>query len=178
MTRLTTERLILRPWREEDLPDLARINADPRVMEHFPSVMSEEESRAMLARLMRHQREHGFAPLAMVRTGSERVIGCAGLQVPAFAADFTPCVEIAWRLDADHWGQELATEAARAALEDGFGRLGLAEILSFTVPANRRSWRLMERLGMRRDPAADFDHPGLPPGHRLSRHWLYRLRRD
>jgi RimJ/RimL family protein N-acetyltransferase len=98
--------------------------------------------------------------------------------VPSFEAPFTPCVEIGWRLAHDLWGQGYATEAARAVVRDGFERLGLAEILSWTVPANLRSRRVMEKIGKRRSPEDDFDHPRLPEGHALCRHVLYRLGRD
>ena len=102
-------------------------------------------------------------------------VGFVGLAVPGFQAPFTPCVEIGWRLAVEHWGHGYATEAARAALDCGFQRLGLEEIVAFTVPANRRSRRVMERLGMTWSAADDFDHPRLPPGHPLRRHVLYRV---
>jgi RimJ/RimL family protein N-acetyltransferase len=101
-----------------------------------------------------------------------------GLTVATFEARFTPCVEIGWRLAYDYWGLGYATEAARASLEFGFAELEVDEIVSFTTPVNRRSWRVMERIGMRRDPAGDFDHPVLPEGHPLRRHVLYRIQRS
>ena len=102
-------------------------------------------------------------------------IGFIGLAVPRFESHFTPCVEIGWRLSADHWGRGYATEGAQAALTFGFDVVGLPEIVSFTVPDNIRSRRVMEKIGMKRDPAEDFDHPSLPDGHRLQRHVLYRI---
>ena len=102
-------------------------------------------------------------------------IGYVGLNIPTFEAAFTPCVEIGWRLAAGHWGKGYATEAARAVLDYGFGSLGLKEIVSFTVPANVRSQAVMQRIGMTRDPAGDFNHPHIPQGHPLRRHVLYRL---
>jgi RimJ/RimL family protein N-acetyltransferase len=104
-------------------------------------------------------------------------IGYAGLSRPGFAAHFTPCVEVGWRLAAAHWNHGYATEAARAALRFGFEQASLAEIVSFTVPANTRSLRVMEKLGMRRDASGDFDHPLLPDGHPLRRHVLHRIGR-
>lgn len=104
-------------------------------------------------------------------------IGYVGLSVPAYDAPFMPAVEVGWRLDRRYWGKGYATEGARAALAFGFSEIGLDEIVSFTVPANVRSWRVMERLGMTRDPADDFDHPLVPPGHPLRHHVLYRLSR-
>ncbi len=102
-------------------------------------------------------------------------IGFVGLVVPAFEAHFTPCVEIGWRLAAEHWGQGYASEAARAAAGHAFGELGLEQLVSFTTPANVRSQAVMRRIGMTHDPVDDFDHPRFPSGHRLCRHVLYRL---
>jgi ribosomal-protein-alanine N-acetyltransferase len=104
-------------------------------------------------------------------------IGFVGLSVPSFDAHFMPAVEVGWRLARETWGHGFATEAARAAIRDGFEHLGLSEIVSFTVPANVRSIRVMERLGMTRDPVDDFDHRRLPDRHRLKPHVLYRLSR-
>ena len=101
--------------------------------------------------------------------------GYVGLWPATFDAPFTPAVEVGWRLARAHWGHGYATEAARASVADGFDRLQLDEILSFTATINHRSRRVMERLGMTHDPRDDFDHPALPPGHRLERHVLYRL---
>jgi RimJ/RimL family protein N-acetyltransferase len=171
-----TPRLQLREWCDEDLVAFARINADPRVMEFFPAPLEPSESDAQAARICSELAGRGFGRWAVEVPGVSRFIGFVGLSVPSFRAAFTPCVEIAWRLAYEHWGQGYATEAAFAALDFGFRRLALEEILSFTVPANLRSRRVMERIGMTRSPADDFDHPALPAGHPLSRHVLYRAR--
>lgn len=173
---LKTERLTLRAWRPEDRAPFARLNADPTVMEFFPSPLARAESDALAERLDRELREHGFGRWVVEAPGGA-FAGFVGLAPVPFEAPFTPAVEVAWRLSAEHWGHGYATEAARAALGFGFERLGLDELVSFTVPANERSRRVMEKLGMRRDPAEDFDHPKLPEGHALRRHVLYRLRR-
>lgn len=180
---LTTARLVLRPWRDDDLQAFAAINADARAMEYLPKCLSRAESDAWVARARAHFARHGFGPWAVVLVepavpaGAGALIGFVGLFVPNFVAAFTPCVEIGWRLAPARWGQGYASEAARAALRFGFERVGLDEIVAYTVPANLRSQAVMRRLGMQRDPAADFDHPNLPPGHSLRRHVLYRLRR-
>jgi len=180
MHTITTERCLLRRWREDDLDAFAAINTDSRVLAHLPGPLTRDESAAMIARIEAGFREHGFGLWCVEVTEPERrapCIGFVGLQVPRFEAHFTPCVEIGWRLAPSHWGVGLATEAARAALDDAFERCGLDEVVSFTVHANRPSWAVMERLGMTRDPAEDFDHPLLPPGDRLSRQRLYRIAR-
>jgi RimJ/RimL family protein N-acetyltransferase len=175
---LRTGRLLLRPWCDSDLAAFAALNADPQVMEYLPSMLGRAESDALAARLRTFIESRGFGLWAVEVPSSEPFVGFVGLHVPDFEAPFTPCVEVGWRLARTSWGRGYATEAARAAVDDGFGRLGLTEILSWTVPANERSWRVMERLGMRRSPAEDFDHPKLAEGHPLRRHVLYRLRRE
>jgi RimJ/RimL family protein N-acetyltransferase len=166
---------VLRAWRAEDLEPFAALNADPRVMEHFAAPLTREQSDAFVReRIVPHFAEHGFGLWAVEVPGRAPFIGFAGLLVPAFEAHFTPCVEIGWRLAFEYWGHGYATEAARAVVGFAFEEAGLDEIVSFTVPANHRSIRVMERLGMTR--AGEFDHPRLPDGHPLQRHVLYRLR--
>jgi RimJ/RimL family protein N-acetyltransferase len=176
--QLRTARLLLRRWRQIDREPFANLNADPVVMEHFPGVLSRAESDAMVDRIEAQFDEVGYGLWAVETPDEAPFIGFVGLSVPKFQAHFMPAVEIGWRLDRTYWGRGFATEAARAALADGFGRVGLTEIVSFTAPANVRSVRVMERLGMTHNPADDFEHPTLPEGHRLRRHVLYRLSRE
>jgi RimJ/RimL family protein N-acetyltransferase len=154
------------------------MNADPVVMEHFPAVLTREESDAFAARIEAHFQAKGFGLWAVEVPGEASFIGFVGLAVPRFEAHFMPAVEVGWRLDRPYWGRGFATEAARASVADGFERIGLEEIVSFTTPTNLPSRRVMERLGMTRDEADDFEHPALPIGHPMRRHVLYRLRRD
>ena len=172
---IRTERLLLRRWRDADGTAFAAMNADARVMRHFPATLSREESDAVVARIESHFSEHGFGLWAVEVPAVAEFAGFIGLCHPRFDAHFTPCVEIGWRLAAEHWGRGVATEGAMAALDFGFKTLGLDEIVSFTVPANLPSRRVMEKLGMTHDPRDDFDHPLLPTGHELRRHVLYRL---
>ncbi len=173
---LVTERLLLREWRDGDAEPFARLNADPRVMEFFPATLTRAESDAMIGRARAHFARHGWGMWAAELRGTGEFIGYIWLNVPSFEAHFTPCVEIGWRLAAEHWNRGLATEGAREALRCGFGELGLREIVAFTAPGNMRSRRVMEKLGMRRDAAEDFDHPRMAEGHPLRRHVLYRIR--
>jgi RimJ/RimL family protein N-acetyltransferase len=174
---LTTARLILRRWRDSDREPFARMNADARVMEFFAEPLSREKSDVLMDRIEAHFTEHGFGLYAAELVGDGAFIGFIGLDIPRFEAPFTPCVEIGWRLAAEYWGQGLATEGAGAVANYAFRNLGLDEIVSFTVPSNTRSCRVMEKLGMTHNPADDFDHPLLPQEHPLRRHVLYRLRR-
>ncbi len=176
--QLSTKRLLLRSWRDADLPAFAELNADPRVMEFFPALLTRAESDARVEKIREHFDRHGFGLWAVEVVGVAEFIGFVGLAVPAFEAQFTPCVEIGWRLAFAHWGRGYATEAAGAALDFVFQQLALDEVVSFTVPANVRSRKVMGRLGMTHSRDEDFDHPKLPAGHALSRHVLYRLPRS
>jgi RimJ/RimL family protein N-acetyltransferase len=168
------ERIVLRGWRGDDLRPFAELNADPRVMEHFPAPLTRAESDAFVRdRIVPQFAERGFGLWALEVPGVAPFAGYVGLLVHDFEADFTPCVEVGWRLAFPYWGNGYATEGARAALAFGFDEAGLEEIVSICVPANRRSVAVMERLGM--TYTGEFDHPRFPPGHRLRRHVLYRL---
>jgi ribosomal-protein-alanine N-acetyltransferase len=174
---LETPRLLLRRWRPEDLEAFARLNADPEVMEFFVSTLARAESDAFAGRVRDHFETHGFGLYAVELKGGTPFAGFAGLSVADFESDFTPAVEIGWRLGRASWGAGIATEAARRVLEHAFGSLELEEVVSFTVVANLRSRRVMERIGLSHDPAGDFDHPKVAEGHPLRRHVLYRLKR-
>lgn len=178
MADLETERLRLRRWRAEDREPFARMNDDAAVMEFFPARLTRVESDALADRIEAHFEEHGFAPWAAELRTEATFIGYIGLAVPRFAAHFTPCVEVGWRLARPQWGKGLATEGARAVVRHAFAELGMEALVSFTVPMNLRSRRVMEKLGMTHDARDDFDHPEMPEGHPLQRHVLYRLSRD
>lgn len=178
MIMLRTERLVLRGWSDSDRPAFAKLNGDLRVMEFLPGPLSPRESDELFHKIQSHIRARGFGLYAVELPRESSFIGYIGLAIPSFEAKFTPCVEIGWRLAAEHWNQGLATEGARAVVHHAFENLGIPELVSFTAPANKPSRRVMEKLGMARDPAEDFEHPRLPEGHPLRRHVLYRLRRE
>jgi ribosomal-protein-alanine N-acetyltransferase len=174
---IRTDRLRLRSWRDDDFEAYAALNADARVMEFYPSLVSREESRVRFELWRVREADHGYALWPVEVIGGAPFIGMVGLSNPDFTAPFLPAVEIGWRLAAEHWGRGYATEAARAVVAHGFERLGLDEIVSFTTTANVRSRRVMEKLGMRRSPDEDFLHPSVAEGHPVRPHVLYRLRR-
>ena len=175
MTALVTERLLLRRWRASDREPFAALNADPRVMEFMPAPLSREASDALILRIEDHFSRHGFGLWAAEIRADSTFAGFIGLSVPAFDAPFTPCVEIGWRLAPAYWRQGLATEGAREVVRHAFESVRLPSLVSFTVPSNLPSRRVMEKLGMTHNPSEDFNHPNLPPGHPLRRHVLYRL---
>jgi len=174
VVEVDTERLRLRQWTHADYEPFATLNADPKVMEYFPSVLTRAESDTIADRCSELIRERGWGPWAVELKHSEKFVGFVGLHTPSLELPFSPCVEVLWRLAIEYWGMGLASEAARAACEFGFRSLELEEIVSFTVVGNRRSRAVMERLGMQL--SGTFEHPAVPVGHPLRLHCLYRLR--
>ncbi|MDQ6820654.1 MAG: GNAT family N-acetyltransferase [Actinomycetota bacterium] len=174
MAALRTDRLLLRQWRESDCEQFATMNSDPVVMEHFPGLMDEQDSERWAQEIRAQIAQRGWGLWAVELHAGPPFAGFVGLNVPRFMPD---AVEVGWRLITEVWGHGYATEAAGAAVRYGFEELHLQEIISFTTPANLRSRRVMERLGMTHDPADDFDHPFVDPGP-IKRHVLYRLTRE
>jgi RimJ/RimL family protein N-acetyltransferase len=146
-------------------------------MEHFPSTSSRAQSEANIAIFEARFDELGYGFWAVEVPDVAPCIGFIGLDQETFDAPFTPAVEVGWRLARAYWGSGYATEGAHAALRFGFGIVGLAEIVSYTTPGNVRSRHVMEKIGMTRDPADDFDHPNVAEGHPLRPHVLYRISR-
>lgn len=175
---LTTDRLILRQWREEDKEPFAAMNADEEVMRYFPSVQTREQSDRSVDRFRAHIDEYGFGLWAAVLREGGRFIGLVGIQHAPALVPCSPAVEVGWRLDRSVWGQGLAPEGARAALAYGFAAEGLNEIVSFTAAINTPSARVMEKIGMTRDKDGDFDHPMIAAGHRVQPHILFRINNE
>lgn len=181
MRPLRTERLILRNWQDSDRELFHRINSDDRVMEFFPFRRDRAEADAMMDRLQAWIDANGYGFAAIELAATDECAGFCGLYRDDGLSAFFPIgtVEIGWRLAPEYWGKGYVSEASRAWLAFGFETLGLDEIVSFAVTGNRRSTAVMERLGMRRDAASDFDHPRVPDTHpELVRHVVYRLSRE
>jgi RimJ/RimL family protein N-acetyltransferase len=172
-----TDRLHLRQWIEADKAPFAMLNADSRVMEYFPSVLDRSTSYAMVDRLHSQIIDRGWGWWAVELKEDKQFIGTVGLGIPIADLPFSPCVEVGWRLAFPYWGKGYASEAARGALEVGFEKLCLSEIVSFTAIKNQRSRAVMERLGMIRAKET-FEHPNIEIGYPLREHCLYRLSRD
>lgn len=171
-----TERLLLRQWADSDRAPFAALNADARVMEFFPALLSKAESDAMVNRCASMIQSRGWGFWAAELKETHEFIGFVGLNAPTYELPFSPCVEIGWRLALEHWGKGLASEAARGALNIGFNTLGLSEIVSFTAVNNLRSRAVMQRLHMQE--SSTFEHPLVPASSPLRLHCLYRLHRD
>ena len=174
---LRSDRLVLRRWREDDREPFSRLNADPVVMEHFPDRLTREKSDQLVDRIEADFEAQGYGLWAAEVPGVAPFIGFVGLNIAKFEAHFTPALEVGWRLDRPYWGNGYASEGGRAALGFAFGELGVDEVVSFTNVQNERSRRVMERLGLQRDPRDDFEHPNLPEGHRIRSFVLYRIGR-
>jgi RimJ/RimL family protein N-acetyltransferase len=172
--RPDASKVVLRQWTDADLGPYFEMNTDPEVMRHFPALQTREDAIAGLDRMRTSIGEKGWGVWAV--DVDEEFAGMAGLMVPRFEAAFMPCTEILWRFRRQFWGRGLAYAAALQALDYGFIRLKLPEIVAFTAVSNVRSIRLMERLGFVRDPGGDFEHPKVPVGNPLRHHVLYRAK--
>jgi len=179
--KLETERLILRPWEDRDRAPLAAILGDPHVRRYYPSTATPEEVNAQIDHAIALTAEHGFHFWAAEHKADRKLIGLVGVASLSdrmrTVIDSDPGVEIGWQFDKDYWGQGLAPEGARAWLDHAWKTLGFAEVVAFTAQTNLPSQRVMEKIGMRRDPADDFAHPNLAEGHPLRQHVLYRIKR-
>lgn len=170
---LETQRLLLRQWKESDYPAFAHMSADAETMRYFPSVLTDEQSRDIADRCRELINQRGWGFWAVEVKETNEFAGFIGLHVPSAELPFSPCVEVGWRLARDFWGQGFATEGAQAALDFAFVELALTEVVAFTALKNKRSERVMQRLGMVRDEKT-FEHPQVPEGHALRQHVLYR----
>ncbi|MGH7727271.1 MAG: GNAT family N-acetyltransferase [Vulcanimicrobiaceae bacterium] len=175
---LETPRLILRPWRDADIEAWAAMNADPRVMEFFPSLYDRARSEATASAMRAGLERNGYGWWVTELKRTSRFAGVVVLDDVSFEAPFAPARQVGWRFLRDAWGSGYATEGARAALTYAFETLGWDEVVALTATVNLRSQRVMQRLGMRRDPAGDFLHPAIAEGHRLRPHVLYRIRKS
>lgn len=174
---IPTERLILRAWRDEDHAPLLALCSDPHVMEHLGPLQMAADIDAALARQRGFQRDHGHCFWAVERREDGAMLGFCGLKIGPDDTPIEQKIEIGWRLRVDAWGQGYAREAAQASIDWGWANLSDDEILAMTVLGNTRSWGLMERLGMARVHALDFDHPAVSVGDPLRPHIVYAIGR-
>jgi RimJ/RimL family protein N-acetyltransferase len=174
---LRTPRVLLRQWKDSDADAWAAMNADPEVRRFFPSVLSRTEAQGEADRIRAGITQRGWGLWAVEVPGVHAFAGFVGLNVPGFEAPWMPAVEIGWRLAPATWHSGYATEGAAAALHFAFTQLELPQVVAMSVPTNGPSHRVMDRIGMARDPGADFDHPRVPDGSPLKRHILHRIER-
>jgi RimJ/RimL family protein N-acetyltransferase len=174
---IETERLLLRSWRDEDVAPFHAMNQDADVIRFlYDDPPSFDTIAAWVDRKRAVEAQHGYTLWAVERRDSGAFIGFCGVQPGPDGTPIQGRPEIGWRLARAHWRRGFAYEAARACLDWSWAN-AMAEVAAITVPANRPSWSLMEKLGMTRDPDGDFDHSALPAGNRLRRHLTYRIQR-
>jgi len=171
MIYFETERLIFRNWCEDDLQTFKQMNEDERVMKYFLKAMTHEETQDFYQHIIKEFSQYGYGLYAIETKENKEFIGFIGFHWARFKADFTPCVEIGWRLKYSAWGKGYATEGARACLKYGLETLGFEKVYSFTSTINYPSENVMKKIGLVKD--SEFEHPNLPNGHPLKRHLLY-----
>ena len=175
---LRTDRLLLRPWREEDLQPFTALNSDPEVMRYFPRLLDRDATATVISRMQAHFERFGFGFWPVELPGEAPFIGIIGMMITPFETHFTPCLETGWRLARPYWGHGYAQEGARAAFDLAFGQLPVDQVVAYAVKDNERSCRVMMRLGMVSDAKDDFDHPLLAEDDQLRRHCLYRMSKE
>ena len=170
---IETKRIGLRKFTASDLDAFAALNSDPKVMQFFPSPLTKEQSVALIDRINKHIDDNGFGLWAAELRATNEMMGFVGMQVVPYETDFTPAVEIGWRLARKFWGKGYASEASIACLQYAFNKLNLDKVVSFTALSNQKSYAVMERIGMKK--SGEFDHPKIKKGHPLERHVLYEI---
>ena len=168
-----SKRLGFRNWIDSDLIPFSKMNCDPAVMEFFPKTLTQEETKKFIERIKEHFIQNGFGLYAVDKLLNNEFIGFIGFMKQNFESDFTPCIEIGWRISAENWNNGYATEGAKRCLEFGFKSLELTEIYSFTSKINIKSEKIMKKIGMKK--TGEFDHPKIEKKSQLKLHILYNI---
>lgn len=171
-----SERLGFRQWKEEDKLPFAIMNSNNEVMRYFPNTLSRQESDMFINRIVKHFEKQGYGLWAVEVKETQEFIGFIGFFNATFEADFTPCVEIGWRLDNRYWNRGYATEGAKVCLEYAFSKLKLSEIYSFTAQINEPSINVMKKIGLKE--VGSFNHPRVEEDSPLRLHVLYKIDRS
>lgn len=166
-------RLGFRNWKQVDLQPFASICADPEVMQYFPSTLTLEQVEPLFQRLQEHYEEHGFTYFAVDRLDQSKFIGFIGLAKQSWESEFTPCVDLGYRLARSQWGHGFATEGAKACLKAGFEMYGLEQIFAFTPDLNLPSQKVMQKIGMRY--AGELQHPKIDDDSRFKHCVAYSM---
>lgn len=176
MKYFETDRLVFRTWKESDTDHFIAMNQDPEVMRYFPNTLTKEATLDFIKRIKTEFLASNYGLYAVEEKLSGEFIGFIGFHQATFQSDFTPCVEIGWRLKKEAWGKGYGTEGAKACLAYGFEVLGLEEVYSFTAKINQPSSNVMEKIGM--DYVKSFDHPAVDEDSILKEHVLYKIISD
>lgn len=169
----TSERLGFRNWTEQDKSKMGLINADPKVMQHFPSIPTQKQTDEFIERMKSQFSKNGFCYFAVDLLAGNQFIGFIGISEQHFKSDFTPCIDIGWRIDSAQWGKGYATEGAKKCLEYAFDQLEINTIKSICPVVNQKSEKVMQKIGMKK--IKNFDHPLLSEYHELKNCVLYAI---
>ena len=145
---IKSDRLGLRNWKDSDLTEMAALNADPEVMRYFPKTQSIEHTQQFILRMQAHFTKAGYCYFAAERLEDQAFLGFIGIMYQDYEADFTPCVDIGWRLAKSFWGNGYATEGAQACLTFAFEKLNLEKVYSLASKKNLPSINVMKKIGM------------------------------
>ncbi len=176
MVYIETKRLILRDWKDEDKEIFQEMNADETVMKFFLNPLSHHETDRFLQNIEQELKVEGYGLYAVEVKDTGDFIGFIGFHKVVFPSDFTPCIEIGWRLVQKAWNKGYATEGAKACLDYGLNVLGLNEIYSFTSIFNTQSQNIMKKIGLQF--VQEFNHPSINRDHSLCSHVLYSVKKE
>ncbi|MDD3052017.1 MAG: GNAT family N-acetyltransferase [Candidatus Cloacimonetes bacterium] len=173
MYEFETDRLGFRQWQDRDKLPFAKMNSNAEVMKYFPNTLTNKQSDEFVERIVNHFKNFGYGLWAVDKKNTKEFIGYIGFLTATFVSDFTPCIEIGWRLDNRFWNNGFATEGAKKCLLYGFNILKFKDIYSFTSILNKQSIKVMEKIGLRR--ICTFNHPKIENNHPLQLHVLYNI---
>lgn len=171
----TSERLGFRNWSEDDLQEFAEMNADPEVMEHFPNTLTKNESKEFIQRLQKHYKDYGYNYFATEVLETGELIGFIGLAHQQYTSEFTPAVDIGWRLKKSAWKKGYATEGAKRCLTYAFDTLKIARVISTFTINNLKSENVMKKIGMTK--LGEFKHPKLKGYPKFEKCFCYEIRK-
>lgn len=174
--KFTSERLGFRAWDENDIEPFAAMNSNKSVMEYFPKTLSKVESKKFVKKIITVFNTYEYGLYAVDELQTNEFIGFIGFSHPSFELEFDPFIEIGWRLKEDKWNKGFATEGAKRCLKFGFEELNFEDIYSFTSKVNKRSERVMQKIGMKK--IREFEHPNIEVGNLLKPHVLYKIEKN
>lgn len=168
-----SKRLGFRNWTNEDSDEFSKLNSDEEVMKHFPKTLSKNEVKEFIGRLKKHYDKNGYTYYATEIIETKEFIGMIGLAYQEYKSNFTPAIDIGWRLKRDAWGKGYATEGAKRCLEYAFNELEINKIISVCTVKNKKSENVMKKIGMTKK--GEFNHPELINHPEYKRHYCYEI---
>jgi len=176
MRELETENLLLRQWREEDLEPYAKLTSSKEVMQYFPKTLTVEQSNMAARKFQKLLEKNSWGFWAVEEKASGQFIGYAGLHAPKTQFPFSPCIEIAWRMEKKYWENGYVLEAGEKIIAAAFEIFGLEELVYFSALKNLKGEEVAKALNMKRE--STFHHPFVEREDALSEHYLYRIKKN